>query len=57
MVAHHFVPGHPLGLEEQVSDDFFPILEEFLKQMHTLFVLVTIAQPVDPNMCQLQYKR
>jgi hypothetical protein len=34
VVAHHFVPGHPLGMEEQVSDAFFPELEAFLIEMH-----------------------
>ena len=35
VVAHHYVPGHPLGETEQVSDEFFPTLESFLKEMHS----------------------
>jgi len=33
-VAHRFVPGHPLGHDEMVNDDFFPQLEAALQSIH-----------------------
>ncbi|MGF1581800.1 MAG: hypothetical protein ACFCD0_20925 [Gemmataceae bacterium] len=32
--AHDFVPGHPLGKDEQVSDEFFEELQFVLATMH-----------------------
>jgi hypothetical protein len=32
--AHDYVPGHPLGRHEYVGDDFFPLLQRLLVQMH-----------------------
>ncbi len=32
--AHDFVPGHPLGKEERVKDEFFEELENVLAEMH-----------------------
>jgi len=34
VVAHQFVPGHPLGAKEEVNDDFFPQLLAILKAVH-----------------------
>lgn len=31
---HAFVPGHPLGRNENVSDEFFPRLQELLSSLH-----------------------
>ncbi len=33
-VAHPFIPGHPLGSNEQVDDNFFPELLNHLKEVH-----------------------
>lgn len=33
-VAHDYIPGHPLGYHEFVGDQFFPILERTLMEMH-----------------------
>jgi hypothetical protein len=33
-VAHVYVPGHPLGEGEKVNDDFFPLLEGLLAEVH-----------------------
>ena len=34
VVAHQFVPGHPLGNNEEVNEDFFPGLLRILKAVH-----------------------
>jgi hypothetical protein len=33
-VAHQWIPGHPLGKEEAVSDEFFPRLMQTLAEVH-----------------------
>ncbi len=33
-VAHPFIPGHPLGADEQVDDNFFPELLGHLREVH-----------------------
>ena len=33
-VAHHFIEGHPLGVGEEVDDEFFPELKRMLEQIH-----------------------
>jgi hypothetical protein len=33
-VAHHFIEGHPLGVGEEVNDEFFPELKRMLEQIH-----------------------
>lgn len=33
-VAHPFIPGHPLGAQEEVDDDFFPKLLGYLREVH-----------------------
>ena len=33
-VGHDYVPGHPLGRNERVDDDFFPRLGRLLAEMH-----------------------
>ncbi len=33
-VAHPFIPGHPLGSDEQVDDNFFPELLKHLEEVH-----------------------
>lgn len=33
-VAHDYVPGHPLGSNEKVNDDFFPTLIRLLQIVH-----------------------
>ena len=33
-VGHDYVPGHPLGRNERVNDDFFPRLGRLLAEMH-----------------------
>ncbi|MGI9518819.1 MAG: hypothetical protein ACR2NP_17315, partial [Pirellulaceae bacterium] len=33
-VAHTFIPGHPLRYKQHVNDDFFPVLNETLQQVH-----------------------
>lgn len=33
-VAHDYIPGHPLGAEEKVNDEFFPRLQTLLEHMH-----------------------
>lgn len=33
-VAHEFVPGHPLGDRERVTDQFFPALSGLLREIH-----------------------
>jgi hypothetical protein len=32
--AHDWIPGHPLGEQERVGDDFFPRLHDLLKRVH-----------------------
>lgn len=34
VVAHTYIPGHPLGKTEVVNDEFFPALENLLAEMH-----------------------
>jgi hypothetical protein len=33
-VAHAYIPGHPLGVQEQPSDQFFPELRTLLEAVH-----------------------
>ncbi len=33
-VAHEFLEGHPLGVDERVDDDFFPRLQSLLSEIH-----------------------
>ena len=33
-VTHDYVAGHPLERRESVNDDFFPILQQLIKDMH-----------------------
>lgn len=33
-MAHEYVPGHPLGAQEPVHDQFFPQLEQLLAEIH-----------------------